>query len=109
MKAARTFLISVGIAGLLYAFLTFAVGRMQGETATTKGGGVSVAVTELPPAVKAAIEKESQGGTVKKIEKHMDEGKAVYEADLVINGTQRTVTVAETGEIVPRGGDDDYD
>jgi uncharacterized membrane protein YkoI len=88
------------------------VGLAACDDVTGRGEGEQkVAIDQVPPAVKATIEQESKGGTVKDIEKLSQEGKTVYGADIVKNGDERKSLIAEDGTVVKRGmrKDDDDD
>jgi len=62
-----------------------------------------VAIDQVPPAVKATIEQESKGGTVKEIEKLSQDGKTAYGADIVMNGKEQQTLIAEDGTVIKRG------
>ena len=51
-------------------------------------------MTDVPPAVRATLERESAGGKVTEIEKEVKNGKAVYSADMVVNGVAFGLTAA---------------
>lgn len=61
-----------------------------------------VAIDQVPPAVKATIEQESKGGTLKEIEKVSQDGKTAYGADIVMNGKEQQTLIAEDGKIIKR-------
>ena len=62
-----------------------------------------VAIDQVPPAVKATIEQESKGGTLKEIEKLRQEGKTAYGANIVMNGKEQQSLIAEDGTVIKRG------
>jgi len=53
--------------------------------------------------VKATIDQESKGGTVKEIEKLSQDGKTVYGAEIVMNGKEQETIIAEDGAVIKRG------
>ena len=61
-----------------------------------------VAIDQVPPEVKATIEQESKGGTLKEIEKLRQEGKTAYGADIVMNGKEQQTVIAEDGTVIKR-------
>jgi hypothetical protein len=74
-----------------------------------EANGEKVTLAQLPPAAKATIEQESKGGTVKETQKITKDGKTVYSTDIVVNGKEQEVIVAEDGTVIERGGKDDDD
>jgi len=63
---------------------------------------VTVAMGDVPPAVRATLERESAGGKVTEIEKEMKNGKTVYSADMTINGADWDIQVAEDGAVISK-------
>ena len=57
---------------------------------------------QLPAAVRASIEKESAGGTVGEVEKETERGQTFYEAEIVKDGKESYVHVAENGKVLKR-------
>ena len=43
----------------------------------------------LPPAVKATVDAESKGATIKGISSEKEKGKTVYELETLVNGRTR--------------------
>jgi len=66
-----------------------------------------VALADVPPAVKATIQQESKGASVKGLVKAMAAGKSVYVASIVTSGSEEQVVIAEDGEILMRNSDRD--
>jgi uncharacterized membrane protein YkoI len=62
----------------------------------------TVTMDQLPKAVRSTIEKESAGARVAEIEKETEAGKTFYEAEIVKNGHQSYVHVAENGKVLKR-------
>lgn len=71
--------------------------------------GEKQAFAQLPAAVKLRIQQESTGGTVKDTEKFAQGGKTLYGADLVVNGEDKRVLIAEDGTVVKRGIEEEDD
>jgi uncharacterized membrane protein YkoI len=78
------------------------VGIIQDEDLLLSGYGkakeVSVALEDLPRAVRAAIKKHAAGGEVTEIEKKSVDGKIVYEAEVVLNGKEFDILVSAKGK-----------
>lgn len=71
-----------------------------------------VSIDEVPAAVKATILEEAQGGTIKEIERETEDGKTVYEAEVIINGEEVEIEVAADGTLLSKkveDADDDDD
>ena len=77
----------------------------------TEQGEQKVALGDVPPAVKATIDQESKGGELKEIDKLSQDGKAVYDADIVANGKEQRTLIGEDGTVIKRQAkkDDDDD
>ena len=53
----------------------------------------------LPPAVKATVEVESKGATVKGISSEKENGKTVYELETLVNGRTRDLMIDAAGTV----------
>jgi len=62
-----------------------------------------VTMDELPAAVKATVQRESQGKTIESMEKEQENGKTVYELELVSNGKGQEIEISEAGKVLKRG------
>ncbi|MGD8240889.1 MAG: PepSY domain-containing protein, partial [Armatimonadota bacterium] len=60
-------------------------------------GDERVSMTDLPETVKAAILKAAGGGRIVEIERETENGKTVYEAEVVVNGKEFDIEVAPDG------------
>lgn len=78
------------------------VGIIQDEDLLLSGHGeakeVSVALEDLPRAVRAAIKKHAAGGEVTEIEKKSVDGKIVYEAEVVRDGKASDILISAKGK-----------
>jgi uncharacterized membrane protein YkoI len=78
------------------------VGLIQDEDLLLSGYGeakeVSVALEDLPRAVRAAIKKRAAGGEVTEIEKKSVDGKIVYEAEVVRDGKASDILISAKGK-----------
>ena len=90
MRPDKTMLlvIGLGVVGVMTLF-TWAVEENEEK----------VSIDQLPAAVKATILMEAKGGTIKEIERELEDGKIVYEAEVVIDGKEVEVLVTPTGEV----------
>lgn len=69
----------------------------------------TVALEQLPAAVRAAIEQAAQGGTIAKIEVEEEDGATVYEAEIVKDGKKMEIEVSSAGVVLEREQEDDND
>jgi uncharacterized membrane protein YkoI len=58
-----------------------------------------VSLKDLPPAVKATVEAESKGATVKGISSEKADGKTVYELETLVNGRTRDLMIDSAGKV----------
>jgi hypothetical protein len=61
-----------------------------------------VSLEQVPPAVRATIERELGGGRLEEIERETKNGRTVYEVELVRDGKEREVHIAEDGTVLER-------
>ena len=53
----------------------------------------------LPPAVKATVDAESKGATIKGISSEKEKGKTVYELETLVNGRTRDLMIDAAGKV----------
>lgn len=94
-----TYLVVVGVASLV----------ISGCDKFDELRGENVARADVPPAVNATIAVESKGAPVKEITKFIEHGKPVYVATIETNGKETKTEIAEDGQVIKRGEDDDDD
>jgi hypothetical protein len=68
-----------------------------------------VKLEDCPRDVQDALRKAAAGGKIEEVEKETENGKAVYEADVVIDGDEYEVRVAEDGKLLSKKLEDDGD
>jgi hypothetical protein len=68
---------------------------------------VKVKFDEVPAAVKATLTKESDGGKIESVDKETDDGKTIYEADVMIDGKNYEIKVAADGTLISKKIDDE--
>ena len=71
--------------------LLFAVASAQEKKITRK---------QLPPAVEKTVAKESEGATVKGFATEVEKGQRLYEAELIVNGRHKDISMNRRGVIV---------
>ena len=55
---------------------------------------------QLPPAVEKTVAKESEGATIKGFATEVEKGRRLYEAELVVNGRHKDISMNRQGVIV---------
>ena len=65
-------------------------------------GEAHLKMDDLPPAVKATVQKESAGAKVEEIEKETEGGKTFYEVEIVRKGHESYVHVSPEGKVLKR-------
>lgn len=65
---------------------------------------VKMTLDQVPAAVKATLEKESQGGKITALEQETEDGQRVYSADLEIGGKAGEILIAPDGKVIKREG-----
>ena len=66
-----------------------------------------VLIDEVPPAVKATILAEANGAPIQEIEMETEDGKTVYEAEVIIDGQEVDIVVAPDGTLLGKETEDD--
>ena len=66
-----------------------------------------VSLSQVPPAVKAAIEKQATGGRILGIEQDMEDGQMTYEAVIVKAGKKMEFEFSSTGQLITDGEGED--
>jgi uncharacterized membrane protein YkoI len=59
-------------------------------------------IDELPPAVRATVERETTGGQIEEIERESKDGRVVYEVEFTRDGLEIELEVAEDGTVLER-------
>jgi hypothetical protein len=79
----------------------------DGENGGDEGNAVSI--NDVPKPVKKTILKEAKGGTVEEIEREQDDGKVIFDADIVVDGKKFELKVAENGKLLSKEADEEDD
>ncbi len=56
-------------------------------------------ISQLPPAVRATVEAESKGATIKGISSEKEHGKTVYELETLVDGRTRDLMIDAAGRV----------
>lgn len=64
--------------------------------------GQDVTLDQLPPAVRATLEKETKGGSIKDIEKDREAGKDIYEVEFTMDGHDWELDIAADGKLLEK-------
>jgi len=70
-------------------------------------GETKVSIDKVPAAVKATIDAQAKGGTIGEIKIETEDGRMVYEADLIIDGQEVEIEVASDGTLLGKETEDD--
>ncbi len=96
------------VIGLMAAGAAYAgqpAGGMQSKAAEkaekkeAKDHDQKMNLSKLPPAVRATVESESKGATVKGVSSEKEHGKTVYELQTLVNGRTRDLMIDSAGKV----------
>ena len=77
-----------------------AVAMVAGASVGYAGAAdTKVTLKNLPPGVKATVQAESKGATVKGISSEKADGKTVYELETLVNGRTRDLMIDSAGKV----------
>jgi uncharacterized membrane protein YkoI len=68
-----------------------------------------LSIDQVPAAVKATILSQAEGGTIGEIDHETEDGKVIYEAEVIINGQEVEIKVAADGTLLSKKAEDDDD
>ncbi len=71
------------------------------------GGNEQLSLEQVPEPVKATILKQSQGGKIEEIELENENGKTIYEAEIIIDGKEYELKISPDGKLLSKELDDD--
>lgn len=92
--------------GMLGATTLF--GAEKGEK-EDEGKEVRIKFTEAPAKVQQTLTYEAHGAKIESIDKEGKDGKIVYEADAVIDGTNYEIRVDAKGKLISKAVDNEED
>ena len=75
-------------------------GKEEGEGA--EGNEVKMNFSQVPAAAQKTLTEEAKGNKIDTVDKESKHGKTIYEADVVIGGTNYEICVSESGQLVSK-------
>jgi uncharacterized membrane protein YkoI len=69
------------------------------KTSTAANTNDQERLKDLPPAVRATVEAETKGATLKGVSKEKENGKTVYEVESLVNGRTRDLLIDADGKV----------
>src|SRR5438094_900766 len=69
------------------------------EVAEKPDADKKTTMKNLPAAVRATVDAESKGATVKGISSEKENGKTVYELEMLVNGRTRDLMIDSAGKV----------
>jgi len=66
-----------------------------------------IALADCPKAVRKTLKKESKRGKIEEVEFEKEDGKTIYEAEVILNGKEYEVEVAEDGTLLSKVFEDE--
>ena len=98
--------------GAIVCVLTFAGKKENRMEASLPEGEEEVTMDQVSAAVQTTIQTEAQGGNIEEIERETENGKTVYEAEVILNGQEVDIMIASDGTLLGKeveDADDDDD
>ena len=96
----RGFVMAVALVAISsVAFAGQAATKKAAPAAKKEAPDTKVTLANLPTAVKATVEAESKGATVKGISSEKENGKTVYELETLVNGRTRDLMIDAAGKV----------
>jgi uncharacterized membrane protein YkoI len=83
--------IKLVIASLVIALAIFSTGRAQEK---------KIKAEDLPPAVQKTVAEQSKGATTQGFSTEIENGKRIYEVELIVDGHGRDVSMDQEGNIL---------
>jgi hypothetical protein len=97
-----------GITAIVAAAFAFAVGcnhmhKSKEKDEEDEGDEVKMTMDQVPPAVRATLMQQAGGAMIKSVDQeHPKSGKIVYETDVMQNGKNWEIRVAEDGTLISK-------
>jgi uncharacterized membrane protein YkoI len=96
-------------AWLVLAVMSAGCAGMNGHGATKsekdEGNETKIKFSEAPEAVQNTLSEQAGGQKIDSVDKETKDGKTVYEADAVINGTNYEIVVGADGTLIKKAVD----
>lgn len=74
-----------------------------------EGNETKVKFDQLPAAVKQTFQKESNNAAIAEVDQETEAGKTEYEADVILDGKNWEIKVAQDGGLISKKLDDEKD
>lgn len=68
-----------------------------------------VSLQEVPDAVRATIEKHAGQGEIVEVEREIEDGQVVYEAEVVVDGKELELMISAAGQLLSTGAEEEDD
>jgi len=78
-------------------------------TTLTEQAEKKLSIGEMPEAVKTTILAEAKGRTIEDIETEIEDGRTIYEAEVIIDGQETDIKVATDGTLLGKEVEDEDD
>jgi uncharacterized membrane protein YkoI len=69
------------------------------STLTTMAAEKKIDASALPPAIQNTVKEQSKGATIKGYSTERENGKTVYEAEMMVDGHSKDIQIAEDGTL----------
>jgi hypothetical protein len=90
---------------VVLAGLMLSLGALAGRK--TSEHEMEVSLEQVPDSVKATL--QSQGGMIEEVEMETENGRTIYEADVVVNGQKTEMKVGADGSLIGKEAEDEND
>jgi hypothetical protein len=80
--------------------LMFGAGLLMVTAMAAQDGEKKITRSDLPPAVQKTVDAQSQGAIIRGYSKEVENGKAMYEAELRVNGRSKDISIDRNGKVV---------
>jgi uncharacterized membrane protein YkoI len=67
-----------------------------------EGNEVKMTLEQVPPAVRATLEREARGAAIKTVDKEESKGRTIYETDVMMDGKNWEIKVDQDGKVVSK-------
>ena len=103
----------MGKSWILLALLAAGCAAHNGTAKSGKekdeGNETKIKFSEAPEAVQKTLTEQANGQKIESVDKQTKDGKTVFDADAVINGTNYEIVVASDGTLVKKSVDKEED
>jgi hypothetical protein len=102
----------MGKSWILIALLAAGCTATNGNAKSSEkdeGNETKIKFSQAPEAVQKTLTEQAGGAKIESVDKETKDGKTVFEADAVINGTNYEIVVASDGSLVKKAVDKEED